>query len=53
MRVSAKRSGYKVRVKNGSAKIPGADLIGPGAQEQINFYAMAMGAGITLNGSKR
>lgn len=29
--------------------ILGAHLIGPGAEEQINLFAMAMGAGLTAN----
>ena len=49
MRVGAKRSGFKVLVENGSGKILGAHLIGPGAEEQINLFAMAMGAGIPAN----
>jgi len=49
MRVGAKRSGYKVLVEKGSGQILGAHLIGPGAEEQINLFAMAMGAGIPAN----
>lgn len=49
MRVGAKRSGFKVLVEKGSGKILGAHLIGPGAEEQINLIAMAMGAGIPAN----
>ena len=29
--------------------ILGAHLIGPGTEEQINLFAMAMGAGLTAN----
>lgn len=49
MRVGAKCSGYKVLVERGTGRILGAHLIGPGAEEQINLFAMAMGAGLTAN----
>lgn len=49
MRVGAKWSGYKVLVEKGSGRILGAHLIGPGAEEQINLFAMAMGTGTTAN----
>lgn len=49
LRVGAKWSGYKVLVEQGTGKILGAHLIGPGAEEQINLFAMAMGAGQTAN----
>jgi len=49
MRVGAKWSGFKVLVENGSGKILGAHLIGPGAEEQINLFAIAMKAGLTVN----
>lgn len=49
MRVGAKWSGYKVLVEQGTGRILGAHLIGPGSEEQINLFAMAMGAGQTAN----
>lgn len=49
MRVGARWSGYKVLVEKGSGRILGAHLIGPGAEEQINLFAMAMKAGLTAN----
>ncbi|MBO6940570.1 MAG: NAD(P)/FAD-dependent oxidoreductase [Deltaproteobacteria bacterium] len=49
LRVGARRSGYKVFVEHGTGTILGAHLIGPGAEEQINLFAMAMGAGLTAN----
>lgn len=49
LRVGAKWSGYKVLVERGSGRILGAHLIGPGAEEQINLFAMAMGSGLTAN----
>ncbi|MEI4263482.1 dihydrolipoyl dehydrogenase family protein [Roseovarius sp. D0-M9] len=49
LRVGAKWSGYKVLVEQETGKILGAHLIGPGAEEQINLFAMAIGAGQTAN----
>ncbi len=49
LRVGAKFTGYKVLVEQGTGKILGAHLIGPGAEEQINLFAMAMGAGLTAS----
>ncbi|MFD2029901.1 hypothetical protein ACFSKM_05500 [Ancylobacter dichloromethanicus] len=52
LRVGAVRTGYKVLVERGTGVILGAHLIGPGAEEQINLFAMAMGAGLTANQMK-
>jgi len=41
------RSGYKVLVEKVSGKILGAHLIGPGSEEQINLFAMAIKADLT------
>lgn len=49
LRVGAKWTGFKVLVEHDSGKILGAHLIGPGAEEQINLFAMAMGSGQTAN----
>ncbi|MAW86273.1 MAG: hypothetical protein CMJ42_07075 [Phyllobacteriaceae bacterium] len=49
LRVGARHTAYKVLVEKGTGKILGAHLIGPGAEEQINLFAMAMGAGLTAN----
>jgi glutathione reductase (NADPH) len=49
MRVGARQSAFKVLVEQDSGLILGAHLIGPGAEEQINLFAMAMGAGVTAN----
>lgn len=49
MRVGAKWTGYKVLVEKETGLILGAHLIGPGAEEQINLLAMAMGARLTAN----
>lgn len=49
LRVGVKHSAYKVLVEKGTGKILGAHLIGPGAEEQINLFAMAMAAGLSAN----
>ena len=49
LRVGAKHSAFKVLVEKGTNKILGAHLLGPGAEEQINLFAMAMDAGLTAN----
>ena len=49
MRVGARHSAYKVLVEKGTGKILGAHLLGPGAEEQINLFGMAMSAGLTAN----
>ena len=49
LRVGARWSGHKVLVENGTGRILGAHLVGPGAEEQINLFAMAMKAGMTAN----
>lgn len=49
LRVGVRHSAYKVLVENETGKILGAHLIGPGAEEQINLFGMAMGAGLTAN----
>jgi glutathione reductase (NADPH) len=49
MRVGERYSAYKVLVEKGTGKILGAHVIGPGAEEQINLFTMAMGAGLSAN----
>jgi glutathione reductase (NADPH) len=49
IRVGAARTAYKLLVEQETGIILGAHLIGPGAEEQINLFAMAMGAGLTAN----
>ena len=39
----------KVLLEKGTSRIVGAHLLGPGADEQINLFAMAMGAGLSAN----
>lgn len=48
-RVGEEHSAYKVLVEKDTGKILGAHLIGPGAEEQINIFALAMGVGMTAN----
>lgn len=49
LRVGAQQSGYKVLVEKATGHILGAHLVGPGAEEQINLFAIAMGAELTAN----
>lgn len=49
LRVGARYSAYKILVDKNAGHILGAHLIGPGAEEQINLFAMAMQAGLTAN----
>ena len=49
LRVGERYSAYKVLVEKATGKILGAHLIGPGAEEQINLFAMAMGTGLSAN----
>jgi len=49
MRVGEQHSAFKILVEKSTGKILGAHLIGPGAEEQINLFAMAIGAGLTAN----
>ncbi len=49
MRVGERPSAYKVVLEKGAGKILGAHVIGSGAEEQINLFTMAMGAGLSAN----
>ena len=49
LRVGEPYSAYKVLVEKNTGRIVGAHLLGPGAEEQINLFAMAMGAGLSAN----
>lgn len=49
MRVGETFSGYKILIEESTGKILGAHLIGPGAEEQINLFTLAMGQGMTAN----
>ena len=48
-RVGEHHSASKVLREKDTGKIIGAHLIGAGAEEQINIFTMAMGAGLTAN----
>jgi glutathione reductase (NADPH) len=49
MRVGERYPTRKVLLEKGSGKILGAHMIDSGAEEQINLFAMAMGAGLSAN----
>jgi glutathione reductase (NADPH) len=49
MRVGENYSGYKVLKEHGTNKILGAHLLGPGAEEQINVFVMALTQGMTAD----
>ncbi|RAL25546.1 hypothetical protein DL240_02895 [Lujinxingia litoralis] len=49
MRVGATWSGDKVLVERSRGRVLGVHLIGPGAEGQVNLFAMAMKAGLTAN----
>ncbi len=39
----------RARIEQETGQILGAHVIGPGAEEQINLFALAMGAGLSAN----
>lgn len=45
-RVGEQCSGFKVLVEEGSGRILGAHLLGPGAEELINIFALAIRSGL-------
>jgi glutathione reductase (NADPH) len=45
-RVAEPCSGFKVLVEEGSGRILGAHLLGPGADELVNFFALAIRFGL-------
>jgi glutathione reductase (NADPH) len=47
--VAEPHSAFKVLVEQETGRIVGAHVMGPGAEEQINHFAMAMGAGLTAD----
>ena len=51
-RVAEECSGYKVLVERGSRRIVGAHLLGGGADEAINLYALAIRHGISADAVK-
>mgnify|MGYP003654811679 CR=1 FL=1 len=52
IRVAEPYTAFKTLIEKGSGRILGAHVLGPGAEEQINLFAMAMGAGMTANRMK-
>ena len=46
-RTGARRSAFKVLVEEGSERVLGAHLFGPGADELVNLFALAIRAGMT------
>lgn len=51
-RIGHKHTAHKVLIETGSNKIIGAHLVGPNAEEIINFYALAIKHGITADDIK-
>ncbi len=49
VRVAERFTAHKVLIEKGTGRIVGAHVLGPGAEEQINLFAMAMGAELTAN----
>jgi len=49
VRVAEPFTAYKTLVDKGTGKILGAHVIGPGAEEQLNLFTLAMKAGVTAN----
>jgi glutathione reductase (NADPH) len=46
-------SAHKILIEHGSGRILGAHLLGPGADETINLFALAMAAELTASELKR
>ena len=49
VRVAEPYSAYKTLVDKTTGRIVGAHVMGPGAEEQLNLFALAMKAGLTAN----
>ena len=52
MRVGEEHSAYKTLVDKDTGKILGAHVLGPGAEEQLNQFSLAMRNGLTANDLK-
>ena len=52
MRVAEEHSAYKTLVDKNTGKILGAHVLGPGAEEQLNLFSLAMKNGLTANDLK-
>ena len=51
-RLAETASGYKVLVERGSGRVVGAHVLGHGAEELINQFALAMRGGLTATDLK-
>ena len=49
IRVAKRYSAYKTLVEKNTGRIVGAHVLGPGTEEQLNLFALAMKSGITAN----
>ena len=49
LRVGESHSAHKIILERGTGRIVGAHVLGPGAEEQINLFGMAMSTGLTAN----
>jgi glutathione reductase (NADPH) len=49
IRVAEPYSAHKTLVDKTTGRIVGAHVMGPGAEEQLNLFALAMKAGLTAN----
>ncbi len=49
IRVAERHSAYKTLVDRTTGQIVGAHVMGPGAEEQLNLFVLAMKSGITAN----
>lgn len=52
-RVAEDCAGYKMLIEQDSERIVGAHLLGPGAEETINLFALAMRSGLTAGQFKQ
>ena len=49
LRVAETCTGYKTLVDRATGAILGAHVLGPGAEEQLNLFTLAMKTGMTAN----
>jgi glutathione reductase (NADPH) len=52
-RVAEKTAAFKILIEEGSDRILGAHLLGPGAEETINLFALAIRKGVMAEELKR
>jgi glutathione reductase (NADPH) len=48
-RLAAAPSGFKVLIDDATGQILGAHVLGPGAEELVNIFALVMQAGLTTS----